>query len=170
MTRRLKRSRRSKGPAGDYTVGYRRAPVSKRWKPGQSGNPQGRKKASKTVGKIIEDNLLRKVTFKENGRRITLTIQEKIIRHLSNAAATGDMNAIRNLFALKDRYQGSKETVLDPAELLPEDQAIIDDYLKKRQLSAGAGSSAEDEKRSEVKEESSGAANSNPTLPDEASK
>jgi len=121
---------------GSQKIGYRHPPPSGRWKPGQSGNPGGRKKRTKTVGTIIDETLLRKVTVEEDGRRVTLSLQELILHQLANAAAGGDMNAIKTLFALRDRYDDSSETNLDPAELEPDDRAIIEDYLARIQAAA----------------------------------
>jgi hypothetical protein len=70
-----------------------------------------------------------RVTIEENGRSRTMTAQEVIIRNLVNAAARRDVRAIHALFALKERYQDSSDTTLDPAELRPEDQEIIEGYL-----------------------------------------
>jgi hypothetical protein len=129
----------------DYDVGYRRPPVNGRWKPGQSGNPRGRRKGSKTVGKIIEEALMRKVTIED----VTLTLQEVIIRNLVNAAARRDMKAIQTLFALRERYQDSTATVLNPAELEPNDQAIIKAYFENLQITSRAyGNGAQGEKGS----------------------
>jgi hypothetical protein len=114
-----------------YDIGYGRAPISGRWKRGESGNPKGRKKGLKTVAKAIDDALMRKLTVEEDGRRVRLTVQEVIIRNLVNAAARRDLKAILTLFRLKDHYQDSNEKILNPAELDPNDQAIIEEYLKR---------------------------------------
>jgi hypothetical protein len=128
-------------PAADRKVGYRSPPAATRFKPGQSGNPKGRSKGTKSVAAIIEQQLQAKVTIEEEGRLRTITAQEAIIRNLVTAAAGRDVKAIHALYALKDRYGGSAETVLDPAELQPEDREIINAYLSKliasRQLKGG---------------------------------
>jgi hypothetical protein len=120
----------------DHSGGYGQPPVSGRWKPGQSGNPKGRKKSSKTVGQSIDETLTRKVTVEEDGRRLTLTLQELIIRNLVHAAARRDTKAIHALFALKARYQDSKETLLDPTDLDMEDRKIIEEHLAKLRASS----------------------------------
>ena len=129
--RQARKSRRAdNGPKRDYPVGYGQAPISGRWKPGQSGNPKGRKKGAKSVSKIIEEALMRKVSIVEDGRRVRLTVQEVIIRNLANAAARGDMKAVVTLFRLRDHYHDSTEIVLNPDELDLNDQAIIEEYLQ----------------------------------------
>jgi hypothetical protein len=118
-----------KGAGRDYEVGYGRPPVATRFQPGGIGNPKGRPRKQKSVGKIIQEALMIRVTIEENGRSRTMTAQEVIIRNLVNAAARRDVRAIHALFALKERYEDSSETTLDPAELRPEDQEIIEGYL-----------------------------------------
>jgi Family of unknown function (DUF5681) len=136
MTRSTRSRRGTKGSRADYAVGYGRTPISGRWKKGQSGNPRGLKKGPKPVGKIIEEALMRKVSIEEDGRRVSLTVQEVIIRNLVNAAARRDLRAIYTLYRLRDQYQDSNETLLDPAELDPNDQAVIEDYLKRVQAAS----------------------------------
>jgi hypothetical protein len=116
-------------PEDNSAVGYGRPPLATRFPPGRSGNPKGRPRKQKSVGKIIQEALMIRVTIEENGRSRTMTAQEVIIRNLVNAAARRDVRAIHALFALKERYQDSSETTLDPAELRPEDREIIEGYL-----------------------------------------
>jgi uncharacterized protein DUF5681 len=153
----MTRPRRSRGldngPKGDYAVGYGRAPISGRWKPGQSGNPKSRKKASKTVGQSIDETLMRKMTIVEDGRRVTLTLQDFIFLNLGYAAARRDIKAALALFALKGRYQDSNETILNPAELDPNDKAIIEGYLEKLQsASTASGPQTPTEKKPDEEE------------------
>ena len=114
---------------GEQAIGYARPPENTRWKKGQSGNPRGRRKAAKTVGRMIEETMMRKMTINEDGRSIALTLQEIILRNLGYAAARRDMRAIKLLFDMRDRYRDSNETVLNPTELDPNDRAIIESYL-----------------------------------------
>jgi hypothetical protein len=141
MRRPRKLRRADSGTNGNHDIGYRKPPIAGRWKPGQSGNPSGKRKATKTVAQAIDETLMRKMTIEEDGRPITLTLQELILRNLGYAAAQQDTNAIKILFALKDRYQESSATKFDPAELDPNDRAIIEGYLEKIQGAADTGGS-----------------------------
>ena len=118
-----------KGAGKDYEVGYGRPPVATRFRPGGIGNPKGRPKKRKTVGQRIQEALMTRVPIEENGRSKSMTAEDVIIRNLVNAAARRDMRAIHALFALRDRYQDSAETTLDPADLAAEDRKIIEEYL-----------------------------------------
>jgi hypothetical protein len=132
----MSRSRVGKGadgagdaPSRDYEVGYGRPPMATRFRPGGIGNPKGRPKKQKPVGQSIEAALMTRVTIEVNGRPRIVTALEVIIRNLVSAAARGDTRAINTLFTLRDRYQDSAETTLDPAELAAEDRKIIDEYF-----------------------------------------
>jgi hypothetical protein len=116
-------------PDRDDQVGYGRPPIATRFKAGGVGNPKGRPKKTKTVGQIIQAALMTRVTVEENGRPKSVTAQEVIIRNLVHAAARRDTRAIHTLFALRDRYQDSPETTLDPSQLDADDRKIIDEYF-----------------------------------------
>jgi hypothetical protein len=70
-----------------------------------------------------------RVRIEENGRSKTMTAQEVIIRNLVHAAAHRDTRAIHLLFALRERYQDSPETTLNPSDLASEDRKILEEYL-----------------------------------------
>ena len=91
-------------PAGDYVVGYGRPPVASRFQPGQSGNPRGRPKGSKPMARAIAEALERRVTIQEGGRQRKMPKREVIIHGLVNEAARGNAPALKQLFALMDRY------------------------------------------------------------------
>lgn len=50
-----------------YEVGYKKPPKNTRFKPGQSGNPNGRPKTQKSNQDIFEEILMGQVTLVENG-------------------------------------------------------------------------------------------------------
>jgi hypothetical protein len=119
------------GPADDYNIGYCRPPRSTQFKPGTSGNPRGRPKGMKSVAKLLEEALSRRVTIQENGRERKMRAQDVIIRGLVNDAARRDSRALKLLFALIDRYGITNEREIDPATLNADDQNLIDSYLSR---------------------------------------
>jgi Family of unknown function (DUF5681) len=131
-------NRRGKGRIGDYERGYGKPPPEHQFPPNTSGNPRGRPKGRKTIGKMLQDALQRKVKIQENGRTRTISVQEYMIINLVNDAARRDLKAIRAVFALQTQYVDSSETVLDLAELHPEDEAIVRDYIAKLAFESGA--------------------------------
>ena len=96
-------------PKRDYEVGYGRPPVATRFRPGGVGNPKGRPKSAKTVGRIIEDALMTPVKIEANGKPKTMPAMEVIILNLVHRAARGDLKAIRILFAHLARHPDSAE-------------------------------------------------------------
>jgi Family of unknown function (DUF5681) len=117
-------------PPKDYEIGYGRPPVHTRFKAGNPGNPRGRRK-KKTVGKLIDETMNKRIKIEERGRSRTMTVQELILFSMGRAAMKGDLAAARTLFALKERYQDTDETVLDPSDLEADDRKIIEEHLAK---------------------------------------
>ena len=53
-----------KNEPNDYEVGYRKPPKQSRWKPGQSGNPHGRRKLADNQYELIADIFRKPVKVK----------------------------------------------------------------------------------------------------------
>jgi hypothetical protein len=121
----------------DYEVGYGRPPKASRFRPGQSGNPRGRAKATKNLRTMLIETLERRVLVRENGRARRLTFKEVIIRGLVNDAAQQSPGAVKLLFALVGR-QGDDggEGVVDSAQQLAEDGEIIENFLRRTVMEA----------------------------------
>ncbi len=85
--------------------------VKTRFKPGQSGNPKGRPKGSKSRARIIEDELNALITVSENGKRIRITKLQAAIRQQANKAAGGDLSALKAIsdFMLRFSHQNPSE-------------------------------------------------------------
>jgi hypothetical protein len=84
----------AKTDKGPYEVGFGKPPRSTQFKPGQSGNPNGRPRGAKNFATAIEQELDTRVTVTENGRRRRISKREVIAKHLVNKAAGGDLKAI----------------------------------------------------------------------------
>lgn len=52
----------------DGAVGYKKPPKAHQFKPGQSGNPSGRRKAQPTFANDLADELRESITLHEKGR------------------------------------------------------------------------------------------------------
>jgi hypothetical protein len=78
-----------------YDVGYGKPPKANQFKPGQSGNPAGRKKGSKNLSTLLRDALEVQVTVTENGRTRRMSKLQAAFTQLTNRAAGGDAKAIK---------------------------------------------------------------------------
>jgi hypothetical protein len=105
-----KKSRLQPPPSSEraeYEVGYSKPPAASQFKPGQSGNPQGRPKGARNkkpafneerLKKIIIDEAYRTIKVNEGKRRISIPMAQAIIRSLAVNAARGQYRS-QQLFA-----------------------------------------------------------------------
>lgn len=118
-----------------YKVGYAKPPEHSRFKPGQSGNPRGRTRASKNSATVVRDALNARVKLKDSKR--TMSKLEIGITRLANKAADGDLRAIGMVIDLYRQVEAeatghSREEPLDHA-----DREILDMLLKKVRAASG---------------------------------
>lgn len=79
-------------PPGD--VGYKKPPKHTRWKKGQSGNPERRRKhAPRGAIALIDEIWQEPITIVENGERRRVTIFEAILSQLMFKELSGDRRA-----------------------------------------------------------------------------
>lgn len=83
-----------------YEVGYGKPPQRTRFRPGQSGNRNGRPKKLPTLPEALTKTLNERVVVTENGRQKTITKLEAVFKQLVNRAAGGDAKATRTLLPL----------------------------------------------------------------------
>jgi hypothetical protein len=79
---------------GDYGVGYGKPPRATRFKPGKSGNPNGRpKRDPSALGDIVNEVLDETVQYREKGRTHSATRREVALTVLVQRAISGDIGA-----------------------------------------------------------------------------
>ena len=66
----------------DYLVGYGRPPKASQFRPGNSGNPKGRPKGSRSVGALLKVAIEQKVAVTENGKTRRIPALEVMLRRL----------------------------------------------------------------------------------------
>src|ERR1043165_5659768 len=86
--------------------GYCRPPVAKQFKPGQSGNPRGRKKGVKNVATIFNEALYRPVKIRAPGGVKTLPRIKAIVEVIMNKALAGDIPAVSKILELGHKLGG----------------------------------------------------------------
>jgi Family of unknown function (DUF5681) len=111
-------------------VGYRRPPKHSRFRPGRSGNPAGRPKRSAT----FRNALLTELALP--GKQRQRTKLEGLVRCLVDAAIAGDARAQALVVGALSRVGDSPGTETAPSTA--DDQAILDEYLKRRSEEQGA--------------------------------
>jgi hypothetical protein len=122
-------------------VGYRNPPEATRFKKGQSGNPNGRRKGALNVSTIFAQTLREKVVVNENGQRKTMTKFEAAIKQFVNKAASGDLRALHLLVSLS-REAETRESQPQPNSpaLSESDQKVMEGIMKRFQtISDGRG-------------------------------
>jgi Family of unknown function (DUF5681) len=121
--------RRSKGT---HQIGKGRPPKWTRWKPGQSGNPSGRRKGAKNASTLALEELARKITVTLNGAKKKMTVMQVSYRRLADKAMAGDQKAFAFLLMLADKLKPSEDDFADSTAARERDLAIIADYLRRR--------------------------------------
>lgn len=116
-------------PNGDYEVGYGKPPKHTQFKPGQSGNPKGRKKKPKSVQSQMQAAMSRKVTIQEDGKSKRLSMQQLMLRSLSTKAAKGDIRAAGFVLKLLNAPEFADGETIDAGALSTADQALLDQML-----------------------------------------
>ena len=101
-------SGREAGPT-QYKVGYKRPPVSTRFKAGRSGNPKGRPKGQRNFKVIIEEALNAPVLVREGDRKRHVKKAEAIVLRQLDSAMKGDGRATETVIKLM-KHMG----LLDP--------------------------------------------------------
>jgi hypothetical protein len=148
----------------EYRVGPGHPPKEYQFKPGQSGNPKGAKRKASLVPDLkamLERALNEKVKLRRGEKEEIITKAAAGIEKIVNGFVEGDRHARRDLFLLAEKLgvdltAGQRE-VIEQALAPPvtaDDQALVDDYVKRRwaelntaQNDADLGHSASDDSK-----------------------
>lgn len=110
-------------------VGYKKPPSTSRFRPGQSGNPNGRPRGSKNLSTVIEKELDNRIGVTEDGMRKTITKRVAAIKQLVNKAVSGDAKAIALL--LKTGLERAEEPAEKANAIGPTDQRLMDSIIRR---------------------------------------
>ena len=151
--------RKNNSAPGNGSVGYGRPPVAKQFKPGQSGNPRGRKKGVKNVATIFNNALYRPVKIRIAGRARTLPKIEAIVEVLLSKALAGDIAAVSKIIELAHKLGGfeflanstspNRESALDRLKRLVEASSEAGAPLDAAGSSDGTPEPNSDQKKAE---------------------
>lgn len=119
-------------PKPDYEVGRGSPPAHTRFKPGQSGNLRGRPKGSKNMATLLEAELNQRVTITENGRRVTVTKRELVVKQAVNKAAAGDARMLMLLRKQSGSHTAaSASDVADTALYSEDDEQTLLSWMRR---------------------------------------
>lgn len=122
-----------------YEVGYGRPPLATRFRPGQSGNPQGRPKGRRNLATALNAELNTRVTIQENGRKRTITKLQAAVKQLVNKAASGDPRSMQLLLGLTRAVEDATGGVPEPLSREADQQVKRDMLRRVRQLAREVG-------------------------------
>lgn len=125
------------GNGHEETIGYGRPPRHTRWKKGQSGNPSGRPKGARGLKTDLRAELITRMEISMNGKRVSGTRQQLMLRTLSARAAAGDVRAARILIDLVLQVFGPEDEGSGTKQLSRTDQQILDELLGRGGARAG---------------------------------
>ncbi|RWN26900.1 MAG: hypothetical protein EOR97_28005 [Mesorhizobium sp.] len=118
----------------DETVGYRKPPKKSRFKPGQSGNPRGRRKRIENIGLAVLTELSQPITVRENGQEHVLTKRDAIAKTIVAGALAKNVKMIQILMSLvPDQFripESSKPAVAAPVSA--EDAEMLERFVASR--------------------------------------
>lgn len=118
------------GPDKEHQVGYRKPPPETRFKPGRSGNPGGRPKASKNLATLLSQTIAERVAVVENGQPHFVSKLEAALKQLTDKARSGDLRAVERMIALTQWLESRAETLPDPPMSEADREVIVAVYRR----------------------------------------
>jgi Family of unknown function (DUF5681) len=97
-----------------YPVGYKKPPRHTQFKPGQSGNVNGRPKKIKTFADAFQQELRSAINILEGGKHRRVTKLEAIAKQQTNKAVGGDAKATAMVMEAVDPRQFDTTDTLSP--------------------------------------------------------
>jgi hypothetical protein len=117
------------GDDRNYEVGYGKPPRAHRFKPGRSGNRNGRRKGTRNLKTHLHEELETKVTVTKDGKRRTMTKGQLMATQLINNAVKGHLKSIEFLFRLLDVMNPSGDAAQGGKTLTEEQLRMLMTYF-----------------------------------------
>ena len=117
-------------------VGYGRPPRARQFKPGQSGNPKGRRKGAKNESTMLRELLHRKITIRESGKSRKVTIFEAILTRFAEDSLKGN---VRSAAFLLNRYGAMVSGEVGQPDLSEDDRTVFEAFVRKLQSDPANG-------------------------------
>src|SRR5215207_5514202 len=90
-------------------VGYRSPPVATRFKPGQSGNPSGRRKGSQNLRTLFDKILNEQISLRDGENVKKISKAEAILRSVVLGALRGDTRSLAIMLRMAEQAGGFEE-------------------------------------------------------------
>jgi hypothetical protein len=119
-------------------IGYGKPPKKNQFKKGQSGNPNGRPKGSKSLKTVVLKELATKLEIKIQGKVKTVTKLEALVMKLMNDALSGQTNAQMKIVKLADLFSVEED---DQSEKMPaseEDLSLLKRFIAQQAKTGGS--------------------------------
>ena len=109
----------------DYSIGYGKPPAHSQFQPGQSGNPNGRRKGSRNLAADVARELAETLVVTEGGRQRRITKQRAMIKALVARCIKGDVRAASALLRLLPEVERTNRVEADNRAITPVDEEIL---------------------------------------------
>lgn len=113
-------------------IGYGKPPAKTRFKPGQSGNPNGRPKGSVNLKTDLRSELSEKIRIREGERSLKVSKQRAMLKALVAKALKGDARAANVVLTLVGKLFEPEAVAERVPALTADDQAILERFLARR--------------------------------------
>jgi hypothetical protein len=133
-----------------YEIGYRKPPVGRRFKKGESGNPKGRPRGTNNLKTDLKEELEETIEVQQGGRTIRISKQRALIKSLIARGVRGDTRAIQILVNLTQRKPGEDDSTANVEATLSVDeqelwQGLLDEVRAEQASAPKPGETPEDE-------------------------
>jgi hypothetical protein len=116
----------------DDKVGYRKPPARTRFRPGQSGNPNGRPKGSVNLRTDLRSELSEQIRIREGERSLKVSKQRAMLKALVAKALKGDARAANVVLTLVGKLFEPEAAAEQVPALTSDDHAILERFLARR--------------------------------------
>jgi Family of unknown function (DUF5681) len=127
----------------DEAVGYRKPPTHSQFKPGQSGNPLGRKPQFGSFDHDLLTELSEEISIRENGIERKISKQRAMINALVSSAIRGNVRAASVVLAICARSSPSPaEQDLEPTSAFDDHELLKNFKRRQRRMRTGVSTPA----------------------------
>jgi hypothetical protein len=119
------------------SVGYKQPPKGHQFRPGQTGNPNGRPKGTRNFKSDLREELNEITSFREGDRDISISKQRALIKRVVASAIDGDTRSIATLMSFCARAFGEDN---DDQQQAPEDREIAQAFKRRGKSAATTNS------------------------------